>query len=438
MTDSDTDIPDQKPSPDPVPPAMDEAPASGREERRGDESRARRRTVFFVVGFLLIAGGTIAAYQFVTETIVNHLYLYTVAWNTAGVLEVFGDEVQFEMGERLAGHEREVRSQLDRWAAGELEELPPLGPPDSESPETPLTRWEVYRYRMLDLQRNLAIEQRYFDMLSWEGVEVESLEEHIAFLENRYALLDRAIYRENGPARVPVASPTVIEMMQRLRHTVDRLSKGTVPSRELYETINAVQTDLDWIITEGQYKFMLDRLVEYSAQVRDSGPYIHFIARPSYSMQIARLELASREAGEEGASSRAEIERLRAELDLKRQEAIDAGKPPFTDRGKAFPFIIVPECGAIPSMSIFVAAVIAFPCAFWRRLLGILLGVPVLYYVNVGRLVCLALIGAYDDSGQVFKFVHEYVWQGIFVIFVVIVWLVWVETLVKKRPTPSA
>ena len=62
-----------------------------------------------------------------------------------------------------------------------------------------------------------------------------------------------------------------------------------------------------------------------------------------------------------------------------------------------------------------------------------------LYGINITRLVCLGLIGAYDEGQDVFEFAHHYVWQGIYIIFVVAIWMVWVEVLVKPgRPVRRA
>ena len=102
-------------------------------------------------------------------------------------------------------------------------------------------------------------------------------------------------------------------------------------------------------------------------------------------------------------------------------------------RNLAFHFIVVPECGAIEVMSIFFAAVIAFPTLWRKRLLGVLIGVPIMYCVNIFRLTCLAVIGAYDNGGQWFKLSHEYIWQAIYILFVVVVWLLWIEVIVKGR-----
>ncbi len=103
--------------------------------------------------------------------------------------------------------------------------------------------------------------------------------------------------------------------------------------------------------------------------------------------------------------------------------------------GRSFVFIIVPECGAIEVMAIFLAAVIAFPTRWWKRLLGLLVGLPVMYFVNVFRLSCLAVVGALDTTKDrwVFDFAHHYVWQTIYIVFVVAVWLLWIEYVVKGR-----
>lgn len=100
----------------------------------------------------------------------------------------------------------------------------------------------------------------------------------------------------------------------------------------------------------------------------------------------------------------------------------------FTLRpGSSFTFIVVPSCGAIEVMAIFFAAVMAFPAKWRHRAWGVALGLPLMYLVNIARLACLACLGALDKSGVWFNFVHEYVWQAGYVIFVVIVWMAWAE-----------
>ena len=75
----------------------------------------------------------------------------------------------------------------------------------------------------------------------------------------------------------------------------------------------------------------------------------------------------------------------------------------------------------------------AFPTRWWKRALGLVAGIPLMYLVNIFRLSCLAVIGALDGGGQWFNFAHHYVWQAVYIVFVVAVWLAWVEYVVRRR-----
>ncbi len=175
---------------------------------------------------------------------------------------------------------------------------------------------------------------------------------------------------------------------------------------------------------------------------RVNGPRVYFVLRRGVSTEIDAL-LGEMNAIETDLlldpSERAErLRPLREALEVlrKRQQAIRTGeKENEEDRSLTFPFILVPECGAIEIMAIFLAAVLAFPASWWKRLVGIVAGLPIMYGVNIFRLSVFAVIGALDKSRVWFNFAHEYVWQAVYIIFVVAVWLIWVEYIVKrKRP----
>jgi len=177
----------------------------------------------------------------------------------------------------------------------------------------------------------------------------------------------------------------------------------------------------------------IDRL-----QNRDRGPTVLFVLRAGLVSQLAEARRAMADAqrdttlSEEERAARVEKAKARlAELDSKRKATADKGPDSLIDL--AFSFVVVPDCGAIPTMVIFVAAVLAFPTRWWKKLLGVMLGVPFLYGINTLRLSVLAVIGAWDHGGAIFKFAHEYVWQGVYIIFVVLVWLAWVELLVRRK-----
>jgi exosortase/archaeosortase family protein len=48
----------------------------------------------------------------------------------------------------------------------------------------------------------------------------------------------------------------------------------------------------------------------------------------------------------------------------------------------------------------------------------------------MARLVVLAFVGVFSNP-EIFKFVHNYLWQTIFIVFVIILWLIWVDRVVK-------
>lgn len=166
---------------------------------------------------------------------------------------------------------------------------------------------------------------------------------------------------------------------------------------------------------------------------RVNGPRVFFVLRQGITSQVNilsgivnRKETALDKNSEE---ARAELEELNAELAAlrsKQHEGVD-------DESLIFPFILVPECGAIEIMAIFVAAILAFPTLWRKRLIGLVAGIPIMYGVNIFRLTVLAIIGAVDQSRVWFNFAHEYLWQAVYIVFVVAVWLVWVEYVVKRR-----
>jgi exosortase/archaeosortase family protein len=179
----------------------------------------------------------------------------------------------------------------------------------------------------------------------------------------------------------------------------------------------------------------------HRSKVRGStGPRVSFVLSLGVNDRIVQAETelsAVRNSAVLGEAEKAsEIERLTGRIATLREEQARNQETPGQqrkNRGYAFPFIIIPECGAIEVMSIFLAAVLAFPTLWRRRLAGLAVGIPAMYLVNIFRLTCLAVIGALDSGGKWFQFSHYYVWQAVYIVFVVAVWLVWVEFMVRER-----
>lgn len=92
---------------------------------------------------------------------------------------------------------------------------------------------------------------------------------------------------------------------------------------------------------------------------------------------------------------------------------------------------IVPACTGLFTMTIYVAAVLAYPCTFKRKGQGILIGVLGILALNWVRINSLLLIGAYWNA--VFDFAHLVIWQSLIVFFAAFLWLFWVQRFVHAK-----
>jgi len=99
---------------------------------------------------------------------------------------------------------------------------------------------------------------------------------------------------------------------------------------------------------------------------------------------------------------------------------------------------IIEECTGIFEAIIFVAAVLAFPTSLARKAIGIALGVPLLYVVNVLRVLVLLVVGS--SWPAVFEFMHLYFWQATLILMITSVWLLWIFKVVRhgKQDLPAA
>ena len=96
-----------------------------------------------------------------------------------------------------------------------------------------------------------------------------------------------------------------------------------------------------------------------------------------------------------------------------------------------FPMKIIDECTAVFSSIVYCACVLAYPATLKSKGIGIAFGVPLLYAINIFRLVVLALVGI--SAPDMFEFVHVYLWQASFIIFVVVIFLLWLHFLSTRK-----
>jgi exosortase H (IPTLxxWG-CTERM-specific) len=96
---------------------------------------------------------------------------------------------------------------------------------------------------------------------------------------------------------------------------------------------------------------------------------------------------------------------------------------------------IMNGCNGVETMAIFFSAVLAFPAAWRSRLAGLVLGLVAIQVINLLRVVALYLTGAYLPD--LFDTSHTVVWQGIVILFGVLLWIYWASRY-ARMPAPAA
>lgn len=86
---------------------------------------------------------------------------------------------------------------------------------------------------------------------------------------------------------------------------------------------------------------------------------------------------------------------------------------------------IEPGCNGIEACIVLVAAILAFPASWRSKLTGMLMGCVAVQALNVVRVISLFYIGQWNTAA--FNFAHEFLWQGLIMLDVLIVWLLWVR-----------
>ncbi|MEO8565138.1 MAG: exosortase H [Betaproteobacteria bacterium] len=89
-------------------------------------------------------------------------------------------------------------------------------------------------------------------------------------------------------------------------------------------------------------------------------------------------------------------------------------------------------CNGVEATIVLVAAILAFPASWKRKLAGLTIGIIAVQGLNIVRVISLFYLGQWNFN--VFEWAHLYVWQALIMLDVLVVWLLWVRTL----PRPEA
>lgn len=94
-----------------------------------------------------------------------------------------------------------------------------------------------------------------------------------------------------------------------------------------------------------------------------------------------------------------------------------------------FTFRVTPECTSIIFTGIFISIVLAWPSKIREKLIGIAIGIAVLLFLNLVRLITLFYIGsAFPDFLDI---AHFFLWQILMILLTIGLWLLWSAKIVR-------
>lgn len=100
---------------------------------------------------------------------------------------------------------------------------------------------------------------------------------------------------------------------------------------------------------------------------------------------------------------------------------------------------IEPGCNGVEACIVLFAGVMAFPSSWRYKLMGLAMGFVAVQLLNMVRIISLFYLGQWNM--EVFNFAHEYLWQALIMLDVLVVWLLWVRAVARaeqsQQPPPS-
>lgn len=101
-----------------------------------------------------------------------------------------------------------------------------------------------------------------------------------------------------------------------------------------------------------------------------------------------------------------------------------------------FGVAIMPGCNGVEACIILIAAIFAFPAPWRSKLLGLWIGILAVQAINVLRIISLFYLGQWNMKW--FEFAHLYLWQGLIMLDVLVVWMLWVRYLARRGLIPAS
>ena len=94
---------------------------------------------------------------------------------------------------------------------------------------------------------------------------------------------------------------------------------------------------------------------------------------------------------------------------------------------------IIYECTGVYILLLFVSFILSYPTTLFKKVNGIILGIPLLYGFNLLRIVILGILEIYSPG--LFDFFHLYLWEATFIAFVLLVAYCWITWIAERTYT---
>lgn len=96
---------------------------------------------------------------------------------------------------------------------------------------------------------------------------------------------------------------------------------------------------------------------------------------------------------------------------------------------------VTSECTAVNAVFLFVSFIVAYSSTFRSKGLGLATGIPLILAVNILRLVVLGWVTEYWPAHA--HFFHDYIWETIFLFFIIALWFIWINSVVSREKTAA-
>jgi exosortase/archaeosortase family protein len=99
---------------------------------------------------------------------------------------------------------------------------------------------------------------------------------------------------------------------------------------------------------------------------------------------------------------------------------------------KVYLFMIF-ECTGLPIYILFTSAILAFPTAKENKIKGLLAGIPILFLLNIVRLISVGFVAAFYAS--FLNLFHNIIWSSSYFLFFILGWVLWLNIINKNEQT---